>query len=289
MSATTTKNKSNGTVTRRNQPTALRRYGWTPLAGEGEFMKLDKYLLHVDHEYQRDEINMRRVTEIARNWSWLACGVIMVARRPDNTYWVYDGQHRLLAARKLESVQDLPCLVFEVEEQRQEARAFVETNNVRGPMKAMAKFKARLTAEDANALRVAAALEDVGYRVAAGGKNTLACIEALERAFERDPDSAATTLELCCREIYNGEPVKGDVFKGLFFLDTFLKKRANASIARGDIRQKLTSVSPVVLLECTRQAAGFHGKTGEKVYADGIVKFINKRKHANRLPSPLAS
>jgi hypothetical protein len=250
-------------------------------------MEIDKFLLHVDHDYQRDNINEERVNKISKSWSWPACGCISVARRPDGTYWVFDGQHRALAARKREDIQDLPCLVFHMREQREEAKGFVEANTVRGPMRSYERFKGRLVAQEANALRVAAALDDIGYRVGTGQKNELACIDAVEGAFNRDPESAAVALQVCA-DLYDGERIPDKVYKGLFCLENHLKSKGGGSISRHDIYGKLKSITPTELLAEVRKSVAYHGKSGEKVYADGIAKFVNKKKTKNRIPSPIA-
>lgn len=279
---------SNGTAKRGGRPINTRRYAYQEMTGKGRALDIDKFLLHVDHDYQRDDVNESRVFDIAKNWSWTACGTLSVARRPDGQLWVFDGQHRLLAARKREDIQTLPCLVFDVSECREEARSFVEANTNRGPMKASSKFKGRLAAEEANALRVAAALSEVGYRVGKTGPGTLQCIAAVERAFSKDYDTAMAALTTCV-DICKGDPIKANVFSGLFALETHLRKEGGRdSILTGHIRTKLLSTTQDALMAKTRESAAYNGKSGEKVYAEGIVRFINKHKTAGRrLPSLL--
>ena len=74
----------------------IERYDWKLLDQPGELRMLNKKVLRVDEQYQR-EATEPKVKEIARAWSWLACGALLVAER-DGVYFVFDGQHRALAA-----------------------------------------------------------------------------------------------------------------------------------------------------------------------------------------------
>jgi len=98
------------------------RYAWTIKNAPGEFLMIPKSELEVDHAYQRDRINQRRVEELARAWDWIACGCLVVALRDDNKWFVVDGQHRKLAADQRSDIRELPCLVFETAGRREEAR-----------------------------------------------------------------------------------------------------------------------------------------------------------------------
>lgn len=63
--------------------TKVEAFGWKMIDAPGRFEMIDKVLLRVDHSYQRDTINNKRVNEIASEWSWVSCGTLTVACRPD--------------------------------------------------------------------------------------------------------------------------------------------------------------------------------------------------------------
>ena len=98
----------------------------------GELLYLNKNILEIDHSYQRNAKNAR-VLKLARRWNWLSCGVLTVAKR-SGRYYVVDGQHRLMAALKRADIDQLPCLVFESSEMREEAVAFRDANKERRPI-----------------------------------------------------------------------------------------------------------------------------------------------------------
>lgn len=133
-------------------------YGWQKPGEGGEFMWLDKNLLNVDPTYQRSKSQVK-VDTISREFSWPALGCILVALRSDARYFVYDGQHRVMAAKRRDDVQELPCLVFHFDELSAEAQAFVQANTVRGAVSIVDKFRARIEANDADALAMAAIAE----------------------------------------------------------------------------------------------------------------------------------
>jgi len=74
--------------------TKVDRYGWTIKDQPGFMKEINKSLLNVDMQYQR-HANKSKVLTISSEWSWIACGVVVVAFR-DGKYWVMDGQHRVI-------------------------------------------------------------------------------------------------------------------------------------------------------------------------------------------------
>jgi hypothetical protein len=92
------------------------------------FMMLSVHSVSVDRRYQRGE-NRQKAMEIAREWNWNAVKAISVARRPDGSLFGYDGQHTLVAAKLRGDIQEVPCLVREIETVADEAKAFLATNS----------------------------------------------------------------------------------------------------------------------------------------------------------------
>lgn len=54
------------------------RYNWTIQDTPGEMKFIHKASIEIDHSYQRNA-NETKLTAIARDWSWIACGAIVVA------------------------------------------------------------------------------------------------------------------------------------------------------------------------------------------------------------------
>jgi hypothetical protein len=61
------------------------KFGWAKIPdAQGTLAYLDKRVIGVDEEYQRELSNLR-VIPISRNFSWMAFGVLMVAQREDGS------------------------------------------------------------------------------------------------------------------------------------------------------------------------------------------------------------
>ena len=145
------------------------RYGWKLIDRPGVYENIDKKRLGIDESYQRPEI-VSKIREMSANWSWMACGVILVARR-GKRFYVYDGQQRTAAAMRRSDIKTLPCLVFDTEGAPEEAEAFVRSNTMRRPVEAIWKFRALVVAGDQAAIELSRALEAKGYRVHDSGSS----------------------------------------------------------------------------------------------------------------------
>lgn len=264
-------------------------YKWKvkDVPGIFEWIALDR--LHVDQVYQRTEIKRKRVADIAASWSWAACGAICVARREDGTLWVFDGQHRALAARKRGDITELPCLIFPAISIDQEADAYIRANTNRGPMRFVEKFKAMLVTGDPVAVQVQEMLDEFGYIASSQrGEGRVSCLAALYRAMERNPKACRRSFELCV-ELYDGGSMVDQVVAALNYLDMHLQKQMDSTIAAATYRKKLLEIGAVEVERSIQQAIGYHGKSGEKVWADGIVRLLNKGRRTKRIPAPFGS
>lgn len=262
-------------------------YGWKAVSDRGEFMWLDKRLLNIDHNYQREQISKSRIYEIARNWSWQAFGVILVFLRESNgRHYVYDGQHRVLASLKRDDVQELPCFVFVGESVAQEASGYVAANTVRGPMQALEKFKARVVAEDPNALSIKACLEEWGYQLdVSEGQGKVACINCMEAIYVKDVGMFRRVLATLAR-LAEGGTFRNRIFSGLAYVDEHMRRHRIGDIGRRDVQEKLSLLGLRALEEAGRRYSNLAGgKGGAKVWAAGIVVEINKGRRTNRLPA----
>jgi len=86
----------------------IERYGWTVQDGQGELRLISKHDLAVDYaSYQRIANNAKTLV-LARDWSWIACGALIVASRGGALH-VVDGGHRLVAAMKRDDITMLPA------------------------------------------------------------------------------------------------------------------------------------------------------------------------------------
>lgn len=119
--------------------------------------------IRVDPSYQR-KISARgsaTIKKIIAGFSWAHFGALSVVARDPETFAVIDGQHRTIAALLL-GVQTVPAVVVTDDEIAAEARSFVSINATRTSVSTADKFRARVTAEDPQAVELAGILENLG-------------------------------------------------------------------------------------------------------------------------------
>lgn len=281
----------NATIDRlsENGMTKEDRYKWTNADRKGEFMWIAKGMLRIDPSYQRtDAISESRISTLVKLWSWIACGCLIVARRPDGSLWVVDGQHRLLAAMKRASILDLPCMVFDQIEIKEEAKAFGWTNNQRGPMPGTSQFKASVVAEDPIACAVQKMIDEAGYRVkrTATAPNTVACVTAMQNCYKISEERCRKIWKLLV-SIHNEAPIMDRVFIGAFHLEGELSKNGH-SLTDANNRDCLERNGVEQIKRSMSSAAAYYGKGGARVYAQGLADLLNHKRHEkNRIPNLL--
>ena len=118
------------------------KFSWAEPCTPGTFLMIEKDALNIDGTYQREEVSKSKVLEIARDWDWKLLGTLSVIMRKDGTFWVVDGGHRCRASFFRDDIKELPCMVFEAEDEKTEAKAFVGTNTMKSSVSAYHKHRA---------------------------------------------------------------------------------------------------------------------------------------------------
>jgi hypothetical protein len=132
--------------------------------------------LGVDEAYQRSTAlaaSVSLIRRIAQYWDWGLCQPLAVARRPDGSLMVVDGQHRLAAAKLRRDIAHLPCVITAFANQGDEAAAFVALNQQRRPLSNLDLFKAALAAGDTTAKAIVAAMTKAGLTLAGHSNYTV--------------------------------------------------------------------------------------------------------------------
>lgn len=133
-----------------------------------DFKRIPKRLLVIDRSYQREITGQRSqalIGALAANWSWIACGVLIVAPVDGGRFNVVDGQHRLEAAKRLPHVQDLPCFISDAKDVREQARLFVSINQARVNVTPVQVFWAQVLAGDEEATGIVNAAKRAGVKI----------------------------------------------------------------------------------------------------------------------------
>ncbi len=251
----------------------------------GEFRVLPKKALNIDHSYQRELIRHSRINRIASDWNFQKCGVLVVAQRPDGTYWVVDGQHRKLAADLLDHICELPCLVYQTDNATTEAALYLAYNTDRGRVMAFDKFKSELAAQDPIAMAVLEMVERSGYTISRGGhRNTVQCPAALKKAVSIDAEAATVAWEFAV-EIYDGEPVVEKIFLAFHFLERFLKRKDLGTLRMAKYRDRIKDIGVDAIITEIGRVVHYHGANHSgKAFAEAIVRLLNAKRR-NRIPS----
>ena len=256
------------------------RYSWTIRNAPGEFLMIPKTELEVDPAYQRNHINQHRVDVLCRTWDWIACGCLVVALRDDNKWFVMDGQHRKLAADQRSDIQELPCLVFETTNRREEALGFLAINQGRVGVGSLDRYRAQLLTGNKTACAVEAMLRSTGHR--AGDKpsaRTVSCVQCLCSLANEDRGRFERLWPLLA-ELHADCAMSDLVVKGLWTVDKWLGER---SVTEPPYREKLLVVGGQGLHHEIRREMVVVGQGGTRVFACAIAKYLNKQRMAAHL------
>ena len=266
------------------KPTSKRaKYDWSTGGPIGSFEWIDKTLLNIDGRYQRDQCSEAKVLDIARTWDWLLLGVISVIRRDDNTLWVFDGGHRTRSSFYRDDVKRLPCMVHELQNVSDEAKAFVARNTMVSNVAAYDRFKASVVAAEPTALRAESLLKEFGITAVKGGgcaKGQIFCIGTVQKIADEDFESARKVLGFCIK-LAGENPVIAKVLMAMFTLQQRFKGTVDIIERYGD---KISLHSQrAIEVKINQFSVECGGKGGSVIGAKAILELINHKAKSNRL------
>lgn len=251
------------------------RYGWVEINQPGRFELVEKKRLNIDVRYQRGAVSESKVKAIAANWDWLIFGCVSVIEREDCTLWVFDGGHRTRAAFYRNDISVLPCMVHQITDLKDEARAFFKKNTSSTAMASWDKFRAKTCADDPAALAATSIVAECGFELSGtnNGPSNLQCIEALLMRAEADPDGLRRVL-MFLNQLKREASIGRDLLTGTFTLFQKYKDRFDILEKYGI---KLLAFSAEELQLKIRQFKAETGKAGEVICAKALLQIINKR------------
>lgn len=154
----------------------------------GVYVEIPASQLNVDWSYQKRP-RERICNQIVAQLYEALLGVLMVAQRPDNTHWVFDGVTRLEGVnRRGEKQRVLRSLVFQSTGQKQEALLFALWNSRR--CKEFIRKEHALHAYGIAGVDkgFSEAVEQCGYSLIGGGLTQLRGPGYVKAAWDIDPD-----------------------------------------------------------------------------------------------------
>ncbi len=234
---------------------------------------LHKDALQIHPAYQRDVLP-EKVKAITSSWSWLSLGALVVGERGGD-FWVIDGQHRTLAAKRRSDITHLPCVVFKTADVKTEAQGFLDLNTGRKPVTAVAKQKAMVAAGDEVAAYVQQQCEALGLQIkpTASAAGQLKCVAWCTRRAAEDKEVFRLVLEMGAElSAQDNMPVAERVLEGLWILHT----KCGEGLADKRMAKRLREKGSRALLESANRAAAYYASGGGKVWAQGMLAELNK-------------
>jgi hypothetical protein len=247
---------------------------WSNGGKPGQFRLIDKHALSIDGRYQRDQVSENKVREIARSWDWVLLGALMVVKRNDGSLWVFDGGHRTRASFYRDDVTLLPCMVYEIDDLSNEAKAFLGKNLMITNVRPVDKYKAAVCAEDEIAKKAENLLSELGIKACQHGttSKSIRCINTLMSMIECDEHLARRCFIFCLART-DGEIVSSQVLRGLFTLCQHFADQFDVLELYGE---KLARHSQREMGVRIRQTRAETGKGGERIEALALLSLINK-------------
>jgi hypothetical protein len=180
-----------------------------------EIKHIPKSELLIDDGYQRT-VNISRAKKMAKEWDWLLAGALTVAET-GGRYFVIDGQHRLAAAKMLDDIEEMPCIVHHGLSQAKSADVFLGINTQGQKPTMHQRFKALVIAKDPIALEMTKDLAMGGYKVKNAPQGTgkvLNAISAVYNAYKTNQEHARRALNVCL-DLQDGKPLSKALFWGV--------------------------------------------------------------------------
>ena len=255
--------------------TKVERYNWTTVDKPGVFLMIPKAELLIDPSYQRDVGEKDgKVHSLSAEWSWTACGALIVADRADG-FWVMDGQHRKLAADRRSDINELPCMVFETTSVRDEASGFLAANLNRKVMSSLQRFKALVMTDNDAATEAAALIAASGRAIGRySDASSVQCVGAIMTCLQKDADVIRRLWPIIV-DVCHGHSIHKEIVEALFYLENNLPN--GVTLTQPIWRRRIAKAGWQGMLDAGAASRAYHNKPGAKVNAMGILKLLNSR------------
>lgn len=189
--------------------------------------------LNIDERVQRD-LSKSKVDRILKNFDERAIGFLLISQR-DNDFYVIDGQHRLMALKKM-GIKYVDCKVYTGLSVEEEGNLFLQCNNTRNTPSAGQNFKVKVNSGDEDAIKIKKIIEFYGLKINyKGGKRegvrAIAECEKIYRMYgaEMLSETISTIIKIWDKEYVDSLNLKGmpkflDMFGDKIDKERFIKK-----------------------------------------------------------------
>ena len=146
-----------------------------------------------------------RLKQLREEWDPLAVSALTLSRRPDNTLWIIDGNHRRYIAYEKGMFQ-LPALVHSGLERGQEADLYTKLGTVLGQTP-WTRFQAKLVSGDdaANDIMLLADRYSIELGGTSKGDNRINAVARVEWIYARGGPEGLNWVLGCLTDAYGGD------------------------------------------------------------------------------------
>lgn len=248
------------------------KFGWGIKGKFGEPRDIPKELLKVDLSYQRPP-TQKKIYEIQSHFNRVAFGRVIVSERADGSLYTIDGWHRVRAAMSRSDMAKIPCDVYHFDSIEEEAQAFIDCNINRKPVQIIHKFHAGLISGDKDSQYIERVLRDNEIQIRKSLK-TPRSFKSIGLCYKmaKSPDDFESTIGLVS-ELCEIDPIHERLVGGIFYLSQHL---TGAGITEHRLRKRILALGPVKLLHAANEASYEFAAGGNRIWALGMLKLINK-------------
>lgn len=231
--------------------------------------------LETDFSYQ-SPVNEAQVSTIVRNFDGKALHTIVVSEREDGTYWIVDGQHRVVALIRL-GRSSIKCTVHTDLTVTDEAEMYRKINERK--MKSKNAFaKADLKSGVPYAVEIDYLVRKSGFLVdyekRGRSSNSLKAYESLRRVYDKLGAEHLHDTLIIGKDIFGGtySEMQGWVIEGLAeFLNAF------PEFDEKRMKEKMSGISFAEIKKMNNQKKVEIGKSPKKSLPFTLVNIYNKR------------
>lgn len=233
-------------------------------------VELSVGVLNIDFSYQ-DRPRDRIAAQIINHFSPAFLGVLIIAQRPDGSYWVCDGATRVqgLVARD-DKERLVHCQVFQTEGARQEALLFAFFNSKRSkePTKLITNLQAYSVAGTDKGF--GKAIEDCGFSLTRG-RRQLHGPSYVKQAWELDGDGTAMK-----KALFTLNYAWGDSYQvhGYMVLGVALLYHTQRRAIDEQVRRVLQRMPPDEIMDRATRRYAAAGAKRPRIHPDDKPKLV---------------
>lgn len=227
------------------------------------------------------------VVKMRRNLSWTLFGALTVVRRPTGDLVVLDGGHRMEAIRHMDSISEVPCLIYGVNSLQEEAEIFRAINRMRTQLGVYDDHRAAVVQQEGMALKIDAAIASMGRRPARiTGPTTINCLRSIRVAMRKDEKTTLSMLGFL-GELCHGHALDQYILGAFIHAEQRLQDRKTPLSLAGVYRKAVIDTGcELIAREIRREIIKGEGPSKPSIWARGAINAINQFSKAGIMLDP---